>query len=179
MCIVPDCDHRGRNKEGAGPCEAHYYQQRRGRPITPVHPYGSSSDPCAAGDCDNPRARSRYCHKHAARVARHGDASVVIPLQERKYAVGRANHMWKADVGYFAWHNRLRRSQGPASNYMCGCGNQASEWAYCGPRSPRERLPYVPDERFYMPMCHRCHVRYDQRARLAEAGQLTLLEGSQ
>jgi hypothetical protein len=66
---------------------------------------------------------------------------------------------------YATAHNRCRKLWGPASQYLCiRCGEKAFDWAYdgtdCtqldGPIGICSRFP-----EFYMPLCHRCHMRLD------------------
>ena len=73
------------------------------------------------------------------------------------------------------WHKRMRRALGPAKQYTCmGCGlRPAHDWAYdWGSHEPRADeagreagQPWVPDVKFYIPLCRRCHSRWDRGKR--------------
>lgn len=90
--------------------------------------------------------------------------------------------------GLRAMHARLRRDKGPASNYACTCGAQASDWAY-NHEDPAPKLS--PDRRgtwmwwsdnpdMYVPMCRKCHRNFDaKRARdeLAEYRRWKFVSG--
>lgn len=166
MCTLDFCDRPGRNANGAGLCEAHYYQQRRGRPLVPIQERtGSEGDPCDAEGCGEPRRRGRFCPKHAARMARHGDPSVVVAPADRDMPRGPANPMWTDAPTYHTVHERLRRQRGQATGYPCAsCGGPAAHWAYTGPREPGEKQPWSTDLEHYASMCVPCHKAFDLAA---------------
>ena len=162
MCTLDYCPTQGRNKGGAGLCEAHYYQQRRGRPLAPIQlRTGSEGDPCDAPGCETPRRRGRYCPMHAARVARHGDPSVAIRTEDRNMPTGPNNPMWTTTPRYHTVHQRIYRARGPASAQTCSCGSQARHWAYVGPREAGDYAPYSSDLSQYQAMCVPCHKAFD------------------
>lgn len=165
VCTLDYCDRSGRNKGGGGPCEGHYYQQRRGRPFSPLQERtGGAGDPCDAEGCDQARIRGRYCRKHAARIARHGDPLVVIGPGQRAAPTGPDNPMWTEAPGYATVHQRLQRTRGSARTRTCGCGSPAEHWAYTGPRLPGELHPFSADLGSYEAMCVPCHKAMDLAA---------------
>lgn len=72
-------------------------------------------------------------------------------------------------MNYRQAHNRVKRLWGSASQYPCAgnCGKLAAHWAYDG--TDRDDLisyshnncRYSPWPEFYMPLCARCHRRFD------------------
>lgn len=90
----------------------------------------------------------------------------------RCYPVGRNEgdpyldwcHHWGMAT-YGAVHSRLRAKYGPATRYVCACGQRAEQWAYVGPRSHGESRAYSTNLRLYKPMCAACHRHYDDRVR--------------
>lgn len=162
MCDVDYCERPGRNKGELGLCEAHYYQQRRGRPFAPVQPHDRrTGDPCAVPDCPKPKASGRYCHMHTARMARHGDPHTVIEPGDRDYPRGERNPMWTDAPTYYTIHQRLRSTRGLASDQTCGCGAPALHWSFAGERRPGERMPYSTALNDYVPRCVPCHKASD------------------
>ena len=83
-------------------------------------------------------------------------------LNEKKKRV------YRRPLSYSGVHTLLRNTFGPASNYLCLlCGNAAQDWAYdhldkneC---SETAYGVYSTDLSHYMPLCCKCHARYDQR----------------
>ena len=76
----------------------------------------------------------------------------------------------KPDGEYMLAHHRLRRDLGAASNFNCiKCGNQARQWAYdhgdpnemYSEMAGIEGIAYSLDASHYMPMCVKCHKRFD------------------
>jgi hypothetical protein len=69
-------------------------------------------------------------------------------------------------------HDNCRVLWGKANLYLCiECGGEARHWAYDG-TDPTDRshklnggMRWSRWPEFYMPMCPRCHVRHDVRAR--------------
>jgi len=72
------------------------------------------------------------------------------------------------EITYIGAHERIWRAKGKASNYMCGCGEGADEWAYTyDDPCPNEMVSplgqkYSADFTRYVPMCRRCHRVYDK-----------------
>jgi hypothetical protein len=76
-----------------------------------------------------------------------------------------------AGTSYELVHHRLRKTRGPASEYLCvDCGNAAQEWSYdgCDPQQlfkpGKTRLAYSLNPDRYEPRCKRCHSEYDRQA---------------
>lgn len=70
-----------------------------------------------------------------------------------------------AEPKYEAVHARLCRDLGNARDHLCGCGEQAAEWAY-DHEDKDERVddrgrPYSLDPEHYVPMCVACHRKKD------------------
>jgi hypothetical protein len=63
-------------------------------------------------------------------------------------------------AGYNALHKRVTYHRGPASQHQCvRCPAQAAEWATVHGEDGTD--PWAD----YVPMCHPCHVHYDDPAR--------------
>jgi len=162
MCTLSYCHRPGRNKDGAGLCEGHYYQQRRGQEFRPLaEPIVGTK--CGVDGCPEDRPYGyRYCHMHAARIARHGNPDA---RYDNAGKPGESNPNWRGDeVGYGGVHQRLYRIRGSAKDYDCACGRVAAQWAYVGPREPGQRQPHSADLSLYEPMCVSCHKRFDLAA---------------
>ena len=57
-------------------------------------------------------------------------------------------------LGYFGCHRRVRKERGRAADQTCTCGAQARHWAHIHNTDPA-------DPKNYMPLCQKCHWRYD------------------
>lgn len=147
ICVLDYCD-RETISPGSVLCRGHYQQQYRGQRLTPFRK-PITQDDCEIEGCDTPR-KGRYCPKHKYRIARHGDPHKIVNPRDE-------------EPSYVACHKRLRRSLGPASSHQCsmGCGKQAKEWAYVGPRKRNDRLPFSENDSFYSPLCKVCHAGFD------------------
>ena len=80
-------------------------------------------------------------------------------------------------VGYFIAHKRVQAIYGPAKNHACKhCDGPAAEWAYDGddpdeyggPVFDRRRrsssvMRWSGKPQHYMPLCKRCHIKYDRK----------------
>ncbi|WNM68813.1 HNH endonuclease [Gordonia phage Soos] len=160
MCTATDCTRPGRNKNGAGLCEAHYYRQRRGSTLTaPVSTHYPAGTPCSVDGCAKPRVAQQLCDMHYARLVRHGDVTTVIAVEDRQFNNPRAEV-----VSYGAMHQRLTKDRGPASAHPCfDCGSPARQWSY--DHSDPDQLygpwPYSLDPNRYVPRCVSCHKRMD------------------
>lgn len=81
---------------------------------------------------------------------------------------GERNPNWRdRAIGYGGAHDRAKALFGPASSHICvSCDGQATDWAYTH-TDPAEMidpdlgLPYSADVSHYMPLCVRCHKRFD------------------
>lgn len=63
-----------------------------------------------------------------------------------------------------ARHKRIRRTRGKASSYTCAhCGGKASDWAEI--HDPAHSTEWED----HMPLCRRCHLKYDYEARWGPA----------
>lgn len=80
---------------------------------------------------------------------------------------------WRGNlVGYTSAHQRVYRAHGVARTRRCGCGRQASHWAYQH-NDPNELrtpsgLPYSGDPECYAAMCVPCHKILDLAMRRAD-----------
>lgn len=89
---------------------------------------------------------------------------------QREIASARASLRFPVSemVSYASAHNRLRLEKGRASDYMCVCGERASQWAYDG-MDPDEiigtvthrGMSYSLKASHYHPLCHTCHHTLD------------------
>lgn len=72
-----------------------------------------------------------------------------------------------APIGYSGAHRALVRVRGRAKEHKCQCGSRAQDWAFThtdpGPDVlvSHKGLAYSLDPTRYVPMCKRCHHRYD------------------
>jgi hypothetical protein len=77
-------------------------------------------------------------------------------------------------VRYHGAHQRVKAVRGRASAHPCAwCGKPAEQWALGHATAHTQRdvdgkdagLPYSADPSQYMPMCRRCHARFDRKHR--------------
>jgi len=70
----------------------------------------------------------------------------------------------RKDPAYLTLHNRVRKIRGPAYEHTCagGCGNPGQQWATVHGYDGYDLEDYVP-------MCIKCHIRYDRAPQLAIA----------
>lgn len=161
-CSVDKCE---RPVQAKGLCNPHYFRLRRNGETGSAEIGVKNPDaPCEVDDCDKTvRGGSNgMCPKHATRVARHGDAAVVLAPEPH---FGERNHLWTgSDATYNAVHTRLRNQRGSAREQMCGCGNPAAQWAY-DHADPNGRVaeegPYSVNLDHYEAKCVPCHKRGD------------------
>jgi hypothetical protein len=118
---------------------------------------------CSIEGCTNlaESTHGLYCAGHLTRLKRHGDFGSG-PIGN----TGEGNHMWKGnDASYTAAHYRVKRAKGRAAEYRCVvCGKKAAHWAYNhgDPNQIQSELgPYSPNPDFYLPMCVKCHKKFD------------------
>jgi hypothetical protein len=92
---------------------------------------------------------SRRCPPGCS-CGRHGPAHNRLPL---------------AEVTVRQRHTRIVLLRGKAADYLCGglCGGRARDWAQIHGTSGLD------PKRDYLPMCRRCHIRYDVDARWSPA----------
>ena len=102
-----------------------------------------------------------------------GDEDMSAPWHDPAYRtqmtegrVRAGNPNWRGDaISYNGAHRRIRRDRGPASAQACvSCGGPARDWALREdvPSLPSAEGCYSPDPAAYMPLCRRCHIRYDK-----------------
>jgi hypothetical protein len=97
-------------------------------------------------------------------------------LEEAKAVLRRARHhagltpARKLDPRptYSQAHTDVRARRGPASQLPCAhCEGWAAEWAYDHRGDPElvdhQGRRYAADSERYLPLCHRCHSRFDRR----------------
>lgn len=101
---------------------------------------------------------------HHTRYQRHGDPQTIAV---RALPSGADHHAWRGNsAGYDSSHQRVGRRLGPASTRACQhCGKPARHWAYdhADPdevTDPRG-ISYSTDPAHYLPLCARCHKRFD------------------
>ena len=116
---------------------------------------------CEVDGCEEPFRAQHFCARHYMSWVRHGD-----PLGGRTIGGDK--------ITYSGLHMRLRRKFGPASIYLCSCGEPAKDWAYLGSdqervyqRPGRAPLVYSPDLLAYQPRCRSHHLAMDARTRAA------------
>lgn len=162
-CSVSDC---GRPCEGSGLCSKHYQRLRR----TGVTAGRPARLPCLADGCERLRYAFGYCEMHWERVRKHGTTAVTI--QERR---GPQNPAWAgASCSYAAAHYRVKSAHGRAAEWRCSsCADQAQEWAYLGGSDAASTelwgsswVEFSPDPEDYVPLCIRCHRKFDARKRV-------------
>ena len=153
VCKIDGCEKRPRSAR-SGVCEMHYYRYRRtgsyDLPPKIIHPQCRVSGCCAQAKS----SADGYCGKHRERVRKHGDPHVVAPHSN-----------WTGDAAtYNAVHLRLRASYGPATKFVCPCGEPAKQWAYQHTSEAEltsELGPYCVDLGHYLAMCVSCHKKMD------------------
>ena len=76
----------------------------------------------------------------------------------RRKISGANHYYWTGDSAtYGGRHQRTVKTRGKASLYECFalCGRKAAQWAQIHNTSGMDPIHYVP-------VCHSCHLRYDQ-----------------
>lgn len=150
-CAIDGCT---RPHFARGWCNTHYYRWRRhGDPLVSLAGVGGV---CSIEGCDTASKQRGWCHMHYERWRRHGDPLVVSPFGSR----------WTGDEAtYKAVHLRVKAVRGPASRYVCACGEPAKQWAYDhtdpSPKMSEDGRPYSLDIERYTAMCVRCHKNFD------------------
>jgi hypothetical protein len=110
--------------------------------------------PCAVPGCGRRHYGHGYCRPHHARWSRHGDPQADLPIEAKT----------TGGVGYWACHERVKATRGPATAHLCAeCGAAAVDWSYDG-ADPAERVSaqgyrYSLDPARYRPRCRSCHRR--------------------
>lgn len=164
MCEVDGCSKRVRSGR-ATHCETHYYRMRRNGTLALTKPQRAQRDTCTVDGCETLDAGPHgLCAMHHTRDRRHGDPHTKL---KPPGLAGEQNPNWLGDdAGYYAMHDRVKRSRGTAKQHQCvDCGTQAQHWSY-NHTDPRERVaehlgPYGLSGEHYSPRCVRCHKRFD------------------
>lgn len=113
---------------------------------------------CSVPIANAKRATKKYCSercRYRARAAAEGRRAWVPPEKRTEAA------------GYGGTHQRIRKANGPASDFSCvRCGLTAQEWAYDhsdpAPLVDVESgLEYSIDIFRYQPLCRSCHRMFD------------------
>lgn len=148
-----DVDGCGKPHEAHGLCRTHYSRWRRNGDLE----YRQKTVVglvCSVQGCGRDVLARNLCRAHYQGWYKYGN-----PL-----GLGRASG---DQVGYSAVHERLNRSRGPASRYLCvECGSPAHDWAY-DHSDPSVKIDrrldrwYSTDVGHYQPMCKKCHRRFD------------------
>ena len=169
-CEVETCDEPRRSPYAKW-CESHYYRVRRTgelRPEVPLRVKQFGPRPCSAPDCTTVIPNGTYCHKHYARVYRHGDPTVVKKATPNP-TYGPDNPTWLGDdiTAYSTQHSRLKKYRGLAKDFPCvDCGRPADQWSY-DHGCPDERYndlgcAWCPHLECYSARDLECHRRYDR-----------------
>jgi hypothetical protein len=144
LCTISGCK---RAAKSLGLCRMHYRQQYRKDPKV------ISRNKCSVSRCSKIVSARGWCTTHYMRWY--------------VTAVGvRTRLSDESTLAYHRAHDRLKRTRGPASSYVCGCTATAREWAYMHncPHEIQSALgPYSDNPACYKPMCSSCHKRMDRR----------------
>lgn len=160
-CSIGNCE---RKHKAHGYCQTHYMRFRRtGSP----EDTNLSTAPvfCTVAGCESPHRSRGFCNFHYHRQRRFGDPlAVVRPYTVRRKASEHAS--WTDTPAYSTVHARLRTLRGQARQHLCGCGEQAKDWAYTHD-DPQELTnsaghPYSADITRYTPLCRSCHTLLDR-----------------
>lgn len=171
-CEVEGCEEPRRSR-GTPLCETHYYRKRRTGDVQahiPVRKKRFGPRVCEDEECDVVIDKGRWCSKHAARVWRHGDPTVVKKATPSP-TYGPDNPTWLGEslTSYSGQHSRLRHHRGLAADQVCvDCGAPAEQWSY-DHGCPDERVnehgsPWCPHLDCYSPRDRSCHLAYDRTA---------------
>ena len=158
-CSVEGCKRARRARDY---CRPHYNRWHRNG-----DPGSAEIGPrltCSVPGCERAHKGHGYCNAHYQRWRQngeHGSAGIAPTVGHRKEV-----------VRYESAHARVSTAKGSASEHPCReCGETAAEWAYLGgcPDEITEDavrhygLRYSLDVSRYVPMCVRCHRRFDHR----------------
>jgi hypothetical protein len=98
-------------------------------------------------------------------------AKIAATLTGRKHTAASLAKMRTANPGYAAAHARIKTERGLPSQHRCAhCGRGAQDWALIAgkgqsrrgkQRRPSTEFVYSLDPDDYIPLCHRCHMKYD------------------
>jgi hypothetical protein len=154
-CSILNCERPVYRREW---CQRHYRRwQRHGDPEHPViERVSKHPETCTVEECSKPYKARGLCHSHYAALLAHGD-----PLVNHRPDYGRSE-------SYKVAHDRVKVERGSASEHDCyRCSKPAKDWAYDHPDErygsvEGRRLAYSLDIDHYVPLCARCHVRFDR-----------------
>ena len=164
-CGVDGCDRKPTRR---GMCTLHYGRwKRHGDPLA-FRPDAIRG--CSVEGCPREHYGRGWCVLHWTRWSKTGDPLEKLPhFSPLAGRTGDLNPMWAGDdVGYGGVHIRLRKEFGPASDYTCHhCDGPAADWAYDhgdpDERTSPDGLRYsIKGPRHYVPLCSRCHLRFDR-----------------
>jgi hypothetical protein len=136
-----------------GLCEHHYYKARAsGILALKIYPVV-----CTVPDCDAPHHALGVCFVHYHRLRQHGSTEL-----KRKITT------------YKAAHRQLRRKRGKASELQClntSCSSLATDWCYDYTNASEcviemkngNPLKYSTNIADYIPLCRRCHRKFDKK----------------
>lgn len=171
-CSVDECENEVRAR---GWCWAHYRRWQKAGDVGPAETRKPPAKFCSFPGCGERHRAKGYCVVHYERWKKHGDPSIVIPSGKLAGPLlgvaGAAHPRWKGkNISYKGAHCRVLRQWGKASNYECRhCGAPAAEWAYDrlddNAKATDEGWPYSLDPSHYMPLCSKCHRRFDPPGR--------------
>jgi len=161
-CAVEGCPRPSHTR---GWCQTHYARWRRHGDAGPAEILKVEHiDVCTVEDCsERGQMRRGMCNNHYRRLLRYGTPT---PTDEQRSTKGERCSRWLGDaVDYGAVHRRIKMERGPAKVWPCQhCGDQAAHWAY-DHTDPNEKVSdrgrYSTDPDHYIPLCHRCHVKFD------------------
>lgn len=151
ICVIEGCV-KPRRRKSAEWCEMHYHRwYNHGDPLITMR---LPKMTCSVDRCSEPSKARGWCHRHYQRWRGGGD-----PHGPRRTVSTGDN------ATYNAVHIRLRKQCGSATDYVCGCGTPATQWAYLH-NDPNEKIdeqygPYSTDFDYYDAMCVPCHKVMD------------------
>lgn len=111
-----------------------------------------------------------------------GVSQQVVCRVMRNHALAVRSH----GPSYRSAHHRVGRVRGPASEHLCPCGTQATDWAYMHTdpdqiegvtgRGNSTRAWFSVKPEHYEPRCRSCHTKMDKRAAgAAQEGEIVVL----
>ena len=188
VCTIDGCERQVARR---GYCNAHYIRVRRyGEPGPAEVKRYPRRTTCSVDGCLRPHDARGLCGIHYAARTAIGECSIEVCARRafaRTYC--RQHYLrWRSNgdpgstaiqprnkeiVGYVGAHYRVRAVKGNARDYPCReCGGVAEDWAYLN-NDPAEILDgdgrrYSLDPDRYVPMCERCHSRFDAFIRLCD-----------
>lgn len=167
QCSIGGCS---KPVDARGWCMAHYTRWLRTGDVGSVEIWDRSRAVCSIAGCDLRVNGHSYCSKHYQRWKANGD-----PLKARPKD-GPESFFWapRERLLYDTAHNHVHALRGKATEQDCvDCGGQAHDWAYDhnDPDQISEdgKMPYSADVDHYIPLCRKCHQRFDRQQREKES----------